>query len=204
MTKPELVQPIAVAKAGTHEDVVLAVARASVLAWLDSQECCRWEEWLAGRFTKSVRRGTPAKIDVIASQGYAVCRVALGQAVAVGCVPMTYDEMPEELRKLQVAELERERTGDWGSNIRGPLVSINGAVEMSTGKTAAQVAHGLFAFMLKRSETYRDLWRADDMPIRVEVADELRWKMATAAAVVSITDAGFTEIEPGTSTVVVS
>lgn len=207
----ELVQPIAVAKAGSHESVVTAVASASVFAWFISRSNPRWEEWLSGRFTKTVRRCSVAKLDAFFEAekdsgdvtSLIPARWEEDDAIALGCVPMTYEEMPEALRKMQVAEFNRERSGEWHPNPKGPRIFINADLEMSTGKTAAQVAHGLFGFILAQTEDYREIWLNTHLPFEIAEVRDVAWKSAARRARVVINDAGLTEIEPGSATVAV-
>lgn len=198
----DLVQAIAIQKnAGSHEDVVRAVTLASVLAWTHTPEDPRWKAWLAGRFTKSVRRGTAGQIAT--AQEEAVSIVGCGEAVAYGFVPSTYEDMSKPLSKMQVSGSEFERSGQWIVEAEGPVIYINSDIEMSTGKTAAQAAHGLFAWALRSGPIEVENWGHACNPVSmIEVnARDLR-ELANMEGAVPITDAGFTEIDPGTMTVV--
>lgn len=198
----DLVQAIAIEKnAGSHEDVVRAVALASVLAWILTPEDPRWKAWLAGRFTKSVRRGTAGQIA--AAQEDAKAIVGCGEAVAYGFIPSTYEDMSKPLSKMQVSGSEFERSGQWIVESEGPAVWINSDIEMSTGKTAAQAAHGLFAWVLRLSDEERDHWVENGTPVTfLEVPAKEIKALAKLESAVPIVDAGFTEIDPGTMTVV--
>src|SRR5580704_10540776 len=140
----DLVQPLVALRSGSHEQVVVAAARASVRAWLASTEDPNWEVWLAGRFIKSVRRARPAEFVRVAAEAIACEEV--GEAKVLSYAPAAMDEWWEPLRKLQAVGFERPREGRWPSEPGGPMLVIADEVVMSTGKTAAQVAHGLFAW----------------------------------------------------------
>lgn len=198
-----LVQPIAILKdSGSHEDVVAAAALASVGAWLRTGDLPEWNQWLAGPFTKSVRRGNRVRLSAIEND--ALFRVRVREAWALGFAPMTYEDFPKQLSKMQVSGSDFERSGEWETSRHGPILTINLGLEMSTGKTAAQAAHGLFMWALSRPEEERNEWFKAGMPLSIsEVSQEAFDELRSSAKMV-VTDAGFTEIEPGSATVLVS
>ena len=55
----ELVQSIVLLRSGSHEDAVRCVAEASLRAYVSAPDLPEWAEWLAGSFTKTVRRAKP-------------------------------------------------------------------------------------------------------------------------------------------------
>ena len=199
----DFVQPIVVRRSGLHEDIVKAAALASVGAMITAPDHENWEEWLSGRFAKTVRRARPAQFDRAAE--YAVITVTCGDAEAHGLPPYPKDDLPEGVRKLQVSGLDVER----GENVVLPdddltvLVAVDAGLGLTTGKTAAQVAHGLFRWFLGLEEVERNVWVSSGMPFGfLEVPTKEFTVMAETAQVV-IRDAGFTEIAPGTATVLV-
>jgi peptidyl-tRNA hydrolase len=214
----DLVQAIAVHKdpEATHEDVVMACALAATKALLGFRDDPIWDEWLAGRFTKTVRRGTKAQLVAVIpeSAGVAVCNGV--QAFAF--YPMTYEDFPKPLAKMQVQGLDQPRAGVWTvkATLRhdDPMVVINPAVEMTTGKMAAQVAHGLMAAVLRRDDRTLGEWLRRGMPWGCFTADPgvpgqefngapaSEWLTYVDRCPIHIEDAGFTEVEPGTLTVV--
>lgn len=54
----ELVQPIVLLRSGSHEDAVRCVAEASLRAYVSAPDLPEWRQWLAGSFTKTVRRAS--------------------------------------------------------------------------------------------------------------------------------------------------
>lgn len=179
-----------------------AVALASVLAWLETPEDPAWSEWLKGRFTKTVRRGTAGQFEAAAE--FAVATVMVGEVEALGFIPMAYEDMPQPVTKMQVANLDRPKSELWIRHAEGPTVWINEDAGMTTGKTAAQAAHGLFAWLLRQSESDRASWLAEGMPATIMSVPGDAFSAVATEAVVNICDAGFTEVEPGTETVVVT
>lgn len=206
----KLVQNIAVSSTGCHEEVVTSVTSASVLAYVNSQEYMQpeWSEWLRGAFTKTVRRGTNTQFRALRSK--AAATVEFGACTALGFAPCNAENIPDPLPKMQVAGLDRTRVGF--ENLKMPTYShtsslssqrlwvcINPDLVMSTGKTAAQAAHGLFGWSLRHNlHAVHGEWEVTD--------DRNAWnhfKYSEAADVVRIIDEGLTEIEPGSTTVLV-
>lgn len=198
----ELVQAIAIQKnKGSHQDVIRATALASVIAWVTSYEDQAWNQWLKGRFTKSVRRGTAGQFETAAE--FAASDVMVGEAHALGFVPVSYDDMLPVLSKMQVSGTEYPRSELWVVDHEGPVVYINSDIDMSTGKAAAQAAHGLFAWALRLDLEAREHWVGSGLPVTFLEAPAKEIKtLSGLGGAVPIVDAGFTEIDPGTMTVV--
>jgi peptidyl-tRNA hydrolase len=82
----------------------------------------------------------------------------------------------------------------------------NPGLDMTVGKLAAQVGHAsmLAAKLLDADEAIR--WRLDDCPLAVREATPERWRDLLEAdasgTAVAVRDAGFTEIAPGSVTVI--
>lgn len=201
----DLVQPIAVLM-GTHEETVHAAALASVLRLIDGagRGESSWQEWLDGLYTKSVRRvkSQTAMDRLVAGTPHSL-RVTIGNASAIAFEPTT--EFSPEVKRLQVSGTEAERSGVWPFvGLRGPLVVINSQVAMTTGKTAAQVAHGLMGWFLRASNDERQLWVDHGYEFNITESDDLSSTpegIEPDTDVLTIVDAGLTEVEPGTYTV---
>lgn len=197
MDELDLVQPIVLLDAGTHADACRAVALVSVTVWL-THEHPSWEPWLAGRFTKTVRRAKNENaINRVLGTGPAVVE-RVGEAVAVALLPSTYLEMDRFVRKLQVTGLDLAREAGAGTDDGGPTILVNADLGMSTGKTAAQVAHGLFAWLLSMDEEARTAWFYSGR--RFDLAEVSTAELATSTGL-AIHDAGLTEVSPASSTV---
>lgn len=194
----DLVQPIVMLSRGSHADACRAAALASVTAWLAHHEHPSWEPWLAGRFTKTVRRAkNEHALSRALDTGPAVVeRVA--EAAAAALVPTTYYEMDRFVRKLQVTGLDLSREPGSAAVDGGPTILVNADLGMSTGKTAAQVSHGLFAWLLTLDETARMDWFYSGR--RFGLA-EVSAAEVTGAAGLAVHDAGLTEVVPGSATV---
>lgn len=209
----ELVQPILVAKAGTHTETILCAARASLAAYLTPLLAGRavapaWEQWLAGLFTKSVRRAPRRHLDKAlewaTAAGHDVAGQEFGDSAAVATVPMPYATYPKVLAKAQVAGTDLPRDNTTLKSATGPQVHLLGT--LSTGKAAAQAAHALWLWALPQltdAPSALAAWALDGMPMSVSTARaEVLTDLASHGPVVR--DAGLTEVAPNTVTAVVS
>ncbi|MBF4459427.1 peptidyl-tRNA hydrolase [Pseudoclavibacter sp. VKM Ac-2867] len=206
-----LVQPIAVVP-GTHFETIAAVAIASNLtaahADLDAEP---WKAWLSRAFTKTVRRiSKPADARFIAELSAAdpaSRSFTVGGATAYAFAPMGYDDFPKRLRQLRVAGLDLERDGgSFGMTPAGhlvrPEVVVSNDVQLTTGKTSAQVAHALMVWLVELRLTGRAAflaWREEPaLALCVADLDEISGDPAQS---ITIVDSGLTEIAPKTATV---
>lgn len=204
------VQAIAVAP-GSHIDTITAVALASAHAALSADlEQDPWRSWLAGAFTKTVRKiKRPAQHEKVRQDPSVVISFNVGEAIAYAYAPMTYEEFPEHLRKLQVSGLDLRGTSDLLPGIHDaqipvlatPVVitQINSEVEMSTGKLAAQVAHALVAWVLIAPRANLEAWITD--PRLALVSSSFAGLDLGRPGSITIRDNGLTEIASGTPTV---
>jgi peptidyl-tRNA hydrolase len=215
MTESTYVQPIVLlvdkADPASHREGIHAAALASVLAY--AQELATsgadpsWDEWLSGRFTKTVRRAD-AKTFVKLAEKFSDeehADVTIGKARALAFRPTTYDAMSRALAKLQVSGTElpdHDAMQQWPLLKNVPVLFLNGSLGMSTGKAAAQAAHGLFAWYLSLDVPARTAWYESGCQFRVQFVDQEAFD-ATAAEVperLRIVDSGLTEIDPDTAT----
>lgn len=211
MNDTDWIQPIVVRRSGSHEEMIAAVASASVLAYAESADDPSWVQWLSGPFTKSVRRGTNGQVTLASTLPEAQSTVDVGDAEAHGFLPVQYKDMPPLLRKMQVSGTEQVRTGRWvhaavpdAVAVATPTLVLNPSVAMTTGKTAAQAAHGSFLWWLGLGPTDRKLWADNDCALSVcQALTPATFARAVDAAAAVVTDAGFTEIPAGSLTVAV-
>lgn len=152
----EYQQPILVDKTGGHVATVNAVAQASINAGRIDSEA--WGPWLAAAFAKTVRRVTPTLFDRLAALPDATVVESTvpsdpsGHGRAVAFPPMQVADFPRDIARAQVSGLELDRRGLVTTPLDrvehmlampgGALVIINDSLGMSTGKEAAQAAHG--------------------------------------------------------------
>ncbi|TFB59014.1 hypothetical protein E3N86_12280 [Cryobacterium sp. Hz7] len=200
-----LVQTIVV-QPSTHFDTIAAAALASGLAMVHADLGSNpWHSWLSGSFTKSVQRvKRPIELERIRALGLEHAEVTVGDAVALAFVPARYDDSPREISKLQVSGLDLAHDADRFQRLGAvtPHIEINSDVAMSTGKTAAQVAHALGAWLLAQPFSTRLAW-AEDPGLNIGEVGFAAYAAAGPddASIITIVDHGLTEIAPGTATV---
>ncbi|WP_343318893.1 peptidyl-tRNA hydrolase [Arthrobacter sp. TMP15] len=206
-TPAELIQPI-ILLVDRKEPAgelfgIAAAALASVQAFMREPENPDWQQWAAGAFAKSVRRADAKTFAKVLTAFPEHALVSVGQASAMALAPMPSANLPKLLAKLQVSST----TLPAGDPLPPQTLTIvlNGSLEMSTGKAAAQAAHALFAWVLQAKPFTVEAWAADGFPLGIQKlpAKDFR-KGARKSAGPVIQDAGRTEIEPGSTTAYVA
>ncbi|MEV7780269.1 peptidyl-tRNA hydrolase [Kitasatospora sp. NPDC088351] len=137
-------------------------------------------------------------------------------------VPVPLDGWPKELAKLQVSGLELtddpqgaprpilqvsgtdlEETGPVAAAEPGlPVLWLNPELEMSAGKTMAQTGHAAQVAWWRLDETQRKEWAEAGFALAVRTATPEAWAELLVSGLPLVQDAGFTEIAPGSCTVV--
>jgi peptidyl-tRNA hydrolase len=119
--------------------------------------------------------------------------------------PVPLDGWPKELAKLQVSGTELTDPDDAAPAAVDPALPVlwlNPDVTMSAGKTMAQTGHAAQLAWWELTDEQRAEWRAVDFALAVRTADADRWTRLTASGLPLVRDAGFTEVAPGSPTVV--
>jgi peptidyl-tRNA hydrolase len=120
---------------------------------------------------------------------------------AVAFRPMAYEDFPRALKNCQVSGLDRPR--EVAAEIRtfspGPHVVVDADLKMSTGKTAAQVAHGLYMYAMSLGFSDRSLWSTTNCSMTLLEIDSDEFDSFPAR--ITVVDAGLTELTPGSVTV---
>lgn len=160
---------------------------------------------------------TTAGVDgVVAAQGSADFAAAAGAVAQVrALLPGLVAELPREVSRLQVAgtELPLDQPGPPPPAV--PVLWLNPAVPMTVGKAAAQVGHAtmIAAALLQSTGRHDGLasWAAQGYRVAVRTPSAAAWRTLhpgddPSAAwrrqrVLAVRDAGFTEVAPGTVTV---
>lgn len=171
-----------------------------------------WHEpyaaWLNARMRKIARRARGSHWRV-AQELDGISRTVDG-AEARAFLPVPVDEVDPRLGRLQIGgtELERDEPGAPAPGV--PVVWIDGALEMSVGKAAAQVGHGVMLLAAALDRPRLEQWLAEGLPVAVREADPARWAALTRAVasgepgLAGVVDAGYTEVAPGSMTVIAS
>jgi peptidyl-tRNA hydrolase len=191
-----------------HTPVLVATASAVALALAaftgpeaepDVRE--RTERWRSGPIRKVVRRARGAGWTrqlalpgVHAHEGH-------GVQVAVH-VPGPVDAVHPEIARLQVGGLVLADADQPESPAAQVCLLLNPHVDLTTGKAAAQVGHAAQLVLQSLSAIRAESWVAAGAPVQVAVVPTADWDRLVATAPVVVTDGGFTEVRPGTITVV--
>jgi peptidyl-tRNA hydrolase len=182
----------------THEAVCEAAATAVVLLLASPEWTEQIQRWENGRIRKLTRRARGARWEALqALPGLTVDH--LGAQVRV-FPPGPVDEAPPEIAKLQVAGTDLEHGETKVPEPPYAVLVLNPKAAMSTGKAAAQSGHAAHLLFRRLPEPEREAWLHAGAPVHLLRA--VSWSEAVARAAVTVRDAGFTEVEPGTMTAV--
>ncbi|WP_338895511.1 aminoacyl-tRNA hydrolase [Streptomyces sp. TG1A-60] len=157
--------------------------------------------WQDARIRKVVRRARGAEWRRAASlPGITVS----GKSAEVRVFPpVPLDGWPKDLARLQVSGTDLEDPEPpAGPDPAAPVLWLNPEVGMSAGKAMAQAGHAAQLAWWDLSGTARAAWRDAGFPLAVRTAAPDRWQALTSAGLPLVRDAGFTEVAPGSSTVV--
>ncbi|MGZ0151089.1 peptidyl-tRNA hydrolase [Kribbella sp. WER1] len=127
-----------------------------------------------------------------------------GETAEVRVFPPTgVDEVPVDLFKLQVSGTDFEDTEEPPPVEAGlPVLWVNPALEMSSGKAMAQVGHAAQLAWWVLSDDARKEWQSADFALAVRTATPAQWAELLTTDLPVVQDAGFTEIAPGSKTVI--
>ncbi|WP_243637013.1 aminoacyl-tRNA hydrolase [Rhodococcus sp. Eu-32] len=187
-----------------------AAASASVALCFDERvgPGGEWEEsfraWTSSRIRKVARRARGAHWT--AAQDVPGVTVDVGDAQARALVPGRVGDLDSRIRRLQIGgtDLSHDEPDRVADDL--PVLWIDPALEMTVGKAAAQVGHASMLLAGTMSTEQCEAWAARGFACSVRDADAQQW--ATARALVdagraaAVRDAGFTEVAPGSMTVV--
>ncbi|MDT9690135.1 peptidyl-tRNA hydrolase [Streptomyces sp. P9(2023)] len=210
-TKPQFVLPLVVRIEKTEPpartDALETAARAvlEILADERSTGDGEWAEamtdWQDARIRKVVRRARGAEWRKAAAlPGITVT----GEAAEVRVFPpVPLDGWPKELAKLQVSGTDLDDPAAPGAPRPGAATLwLNPDLDMSAGKSMAQAGHGAQLLWWEMPDADRKAWREAGFPLAVRTAGAERWAELTTSGLPVVRDAGFTEIAPGSCTVV--
>ena len=117
--------------------------------------------------------------------------------------PVPVDDWPTDLARLQVTGTELtdpEPPGpvpEWT-----PVLRLNPTLPMTAGKAMAQVGHAAQLAWWQLGVLQRSEWRERDFELAVRTAAVERWAELVASGLPVVRDGGFTEVAPGSCTVV--
>ncbi|MGP4002119.1 aminoacyl-tRNA hydrolase [Streptomyces sp. 8N706] len=209
---PQFVLPLVVrierAEPPARTDALEAAARAVLVLLSDERAAAEDGEWFRAvrdwqdaRIRKVVRRARGAEWrragelpGITVTQGSAEVRVF---------PPVPLDGWPKELAKLQVSGTDLDEPEPPAApDPARPVLWLSPDLEMSAGKAMAQAGHGAQLAWWELTAVEREEWRASGFALSVRSPDAARWAELTASGLPVVRDAGFTEIAPGSCTVV--
>ncbi len=174
-------------------------------------------DYCAGHIRKVTRRARASHWD--ATAGLPGVTLTRDDTQVRALLPGLVGELDKRVSKLQVGgtDAPRHEPDSWPDPVDGALI-VHPAptVRMTLGKTMAQAGHaGMIGAALLAGDDRDALhrWHAAGLPVAARPASEQQWRAMTEALrdpsaawrrqrLVAVRDAGFTEIDPGTITVI--
>jgi peptidyl-tRNA hydrolase len=208
---PQFVLPLVVRIEKTappaRTDALETAARA-VLVMLGDERSVgdgEWAEvmrdWQDARIRKVVRRARGAEWR--RAEGLPGITVTGKSAEVRVFPPVPLDGWPKDLARLQVSGTDLDDPEPpVAADVTAPVLWLNPGLDMSAGKAMAQAGHGAQLAWWELSDEERAAWRDAGFPLAVRAADPARWGELTTSGLPLVRDAGFTEIAPGSCTVV--
>ncbi|MET9992928.1 peptidyl-tRNA hydrolase [Streptomyces mutabilis] len=158
-------------------------------------------DWQDARIRKVVRRARGAEWRrAEALPGVTVT----GKSAEVRVFPpVPLDGWPKDLARLQVSGTDLDDPEPpVDADPSAPVLWMNPELDMSAGKAMAQAGHGAQLAWWELDDAARNAWREAGFPLAVRTADRAHWPALTTSGLPVVRDAGFTEIAPGSCTVV--
>jgi peptidyl-tRNA hydrolase len=193
-------------------DALEAAAKAVLTLLSDPRSVYgEWAEavraWEAARISKVVRRARGAAWRrVLALPGITVTQRTAQVRVHP---PVLAANWPTDLAKLQVGGTELPEAQPPESEPSAevdvdslPVLWLNPHLVMTAGKAMAQVGHAAQLAWWRLPSSARADWLASGFPLVVRTAPAERWAKLVASGLPVVRDAGFTEVAPGSCTVV--
>ncbi|MDV9191854.1 peptidyl-tRNA hydrolase [Streptomyces sp. SR27] len=209
--KPQFVLPLVVRierdAPPSRTDALETAARAVLEILTDDRSLGEGEwaqvmtDWQDARIRKVVRRARGAEWR---RAGTLPGITVTGKEAEVRVFPpVPLDGWPKDLAKLQVSGTDLDDPAAPGPVPDGAAVLwLNPELDMSAGKAMAQAGHGAQLLWWAMPDADRASWRDAGFPLAVRTAPAGEWPALTASGLPVVRDAGFTEIAPGSCTVV--
>ncbi len=159
------------------------------------------DAWTDGRIRKVVRRARGAEWRRAATLDGMTLEHRTASVRVFPPVPL--DGWPRELARLQVSGTELADSQH--PDAPGPATTVlwlNPDLSMTAGKAMAQAGHAAQLTLAALAGPDRSAWAGAGFPLAVRTADRIRWQRLSGAGLPMVRDAGFTEIAPGSVTVI--
>ncbi|MGW0246871.1 aminoacyl-tRNA hydrolase [Nocardia goodfellowii] len=164
----------------------------------------RYLRWKRSRIRKVARRARGAQW--LAANEVDGVTVEVGGAQARAFVPSAVGEVDPRIKRLQIGGTDLAHDDPGPTDPELPVLWVNSALEMTLGKAAAQVGHANMLLAGALPEELVRRWSERDFHCAVREADGVRWRelsaRVAAGTAVAVRDAGFTEVAPGSLTVI--
>lgn len=193
-----------------RSDVLAAAAAAAVMLCLDPRvgHEGEWEQrylaWKRARIRKVARRARGAQWA--AANEVPGVTVESGGALVRALVPGPVGEVDPRIRRLQIGGTDLESDDPGPVPLDVPVFWVNAELGMTVGKAAAQVGHASMLFAGALPVEQARTWAQRGFACAVREAGPDEWQMLRAAvtrsAATAVRDAGFTEVAPGSTTVI--
>ena len=157
--------------------------------------------WEDARIRKVVRRARGAAWE--RANALPGITVHNGSAEIRVYPPVPVDEWPADLARLQVSGTDLDDPRPPEEPAAGTAVLwLNPELPMTAGKAMAQAGHGAQLAWWGLSPHNRREWQDRDFALAVRAAGKEQWAELLASGLPVVTDGGFTEVAPGSATVV--
>jgi peptidyl-tRNA hydrolase len=159
------------------------------------------QAWEDARIRKVVRRARGAAWErARARPGITVVN---GSAEVRVYPPVPVDDWPAELARLQVSGTDFDDPVPPPEPApETPVLWLNPELPMTAGKAMAQAGHGAQLAWWELGPAARSEWLDRDFDLAVRVAGSEQWAELLVSGLPVVTDGGFTEVAPGSATVV--
>ncbi|MCX5193734.1 peptidyl-tRNA hydrolase [Streptomyces sp. NBC_00249] len=158
-------------------------------------------DWQDARIRKVVRRARGAEWRKAGTLPGVTVRGDHSEVRVFPPVPL--DGWPKELAKLQVSGTDLDDPEPAGAAGEGlPVLWLNPDLDMSAGKAMAQAGHAAQLAWWELTRAERAAWQDSGFRLAVRTAPRERWAELSGSGLPVVRDAGFTEIAPGSCTVV--
>ncbi|MFI7358301.1 aminoacyl-tRNA hydrolase [Streptomyces avidinii] len=209
---PQFVLPLVVriekAEPPARTDALETAARAVLVLLTDERAQGEGEwaaavrDWQDARIRKVVRRARGAEWRKAETLPGVTVHGDAAQVRVFPPVPL--DGWPKELAKLQVSgtDLDDPEPVAAATAPGLPVLWLNPGLDMSAGKAMAQAGHAAQLAWWELRGAERAAWQESGFRLAVRTAPRERWAALSGSGLPVVRDAGFTEIAPGSATVV--
>ncbi|CAL9388615.1 peptidyl-tRNA hydrolase [Streptomyces sp. enrichment culture] len=210
-TAPQFVLPLVVrierSAPPARTDALETAARAVLLMLTDERSAGEGEwagamrSWQDGRIRKVVRRARGAEWR--RAEALPGLTVTGASAEVRVFPPVPLDGWPKDLARLQVSGTDLDDPqAPAPVDPAVPVLWLNPDLDMSAGKAMAQAGHAAQLAWWELGGDDRAAWHAEGYPLAVRTAGPSQWEALLASRLPRVRDAGFTEIAPGSCTLV--